>query len=157
MTHPVYLFLFLPPFLALGWVCLRAGRSELALAAASKKWPAISGTVQSLTPLHVGNYTHSWQKLRQQLYVRYHFEVGAQRYWGAWKSPPARTLETAMRKCGLQESGPVTIYYCPEDPRTSVVVRGLTLERAMLTLAGAAFIVFPSLLVAIVFVALSAT
>lgn len=94
----LFLVLFPLPFLALSYGLFRAGKSEIALGQASKKWPAITGSVQSITHVCVGDYGNSpGPDLKHQFYVRYFYDFGGKRYWGDWKSPAARLLRGRSR------------------------------------------------------------
>ncbi len=140
----VYPALFSLPFLALGWLCLHAGKDALSLAFASKHWPAHTGTVQSLTHVRAGIHDESrGPELKHQFYVRYFYDLGGKRHWGDWKTPAARPLAKAIARCGVEVGGPITLYYNPQKPGHSVAERGLTAERVIVSLAGLVFIAVP--------------
>lgn len=142
------LALFPLPFLGFGVLALRAARADLALCANSRRWPAATGTVESMTRIHHGTYGDGGRspRLRSQFYVRYFYDVAGKRHWGAWKSPPARSVERATKLAGVIEGGPITIYVCPEQPSVSVAKRGWTFERTSVAACGVFFLLVPATL-----------
>jgi hypothetical protein len=147
---PHYLILLPIPFIALGGVCVWAGRKELALGRASKQWPPVMGTVQSMTPIHQGVHGDHGGELRWQYYVRYFYEVEGKRHWGDWKTPATDSVRFERRCETLREGGPIRVHVDPANPHCSVVEPGLTLARLMPTLAGLAFILLSTTVTAAV-------
>ena len=144
----LFLTLFPLPFVGLGVLALRAAREDLALCVNSRRWPAATGTVESMTRIHHGTYGDgaSGPRLRSQFYVRYFYDVAGKRHWGAWKTSPARSVERATALAGVSEGGPMVIYVCPGNPSVSVVERGWTFGRTWVAACGVVFLVAPATL-----------
>ena len=140
---PVLLALFPIPFIALGLLFARAAWAEVQLCVASRGWPPLTATVQSVTPVHAGNRPDHGGGFRHQFYVRYFYEVRGRRHWGSWTTPAARSVERARRLAPLTEGGAIQVFCCPTDPARSLAVRGWTLGRMLPAVAVAAFVVIP--------------
>jgi hypothetical protein len=138
------------PALAMGIFCFYAGKKDVLIGLASRHWLSVIGVVQSVTPIRIGGTGSTGITVfRHRLYVRYFFDLAGKRHWGDWKTPVAVSLPLALKKAGpLEAGGPIAIYYCPDDPKLSVVEKGLTLERLGGWVAGSFVIAVLALIVA---------
>lgn len=124
----------------LGILLLLAMRDRIFIAYTSARRPMVEGTLKSATPLRAGNLDEGGGNTFL-VYLRYHYTVGGQTYWGDWKTSPRR-LKAAMEEASELPAGTsLKVYYDPANPKRSTLEPGWVPRKDLPTFTGA-FVLF---------------
>ena len=123
----------------LGTLMLLAMRDRIMIAHASARWPVVEGTLKSATPLRAGNLDEGGGNTFM-VYLRYHYTVGGQTYWGDWKTSPRRLKADMEDATELPAGTSLNVYYDPANPKRSTLEPGWVLRKDLPTFAAAFFL-----------------
>jgi len=137
----------------LGTLMLLAVRDRIRIAHASARWPVVEGTLKSATPLRAGNLDEGGGNTFL-MYLRYHYTVGGQTYWGDWKTSPRWFKATMKEATELPAGTSLKVYYDPADPKRSMLEPGWAPRKDLPTFA-AAFILFLGIVLLVIMAAQS--